>query len=185
MNLSAKSRTEKSKGAINAIRRSGNIPAVFYAPGQGAESIEVDADGFASAMRNIKPGTLATTVIDLDLNGKKKKVLVKDIQYDRTNYKVIHLDFVELKENTPIKVKVFVQYVGAADCVGIKLGGFFRQVIRHIEVKCLPKDIPAQFELDIRHLAIGQSLRVSDIAIAEGLTLLTNASEVIVVIAKR
>ena len=71
------------------------------------------------------------------------------------------------------------------DCVGIKLGGFLRQVIRSVKVRCLPKNIPQNFELDIRNLKMRQSKRLSDLVMPEGVTPLAATDEVVVVIAKR
>ncbi|NGX26311.1 MAG: 50S ribosomal protein L25 [Chlamydiae bacterium] len=184
MQLTAKKRAGETKGAIKQIRRDGNVPAVFYAPGEPGVSIEVNGPEFQAAMRNIKQGRLSTTIFTLDVDGKKTKTIVKGIQYDLISYDVIHLDFEELKEDIPITIKVPVECVGKADCVGIKLGGFFRQIIRNVKVKCLPKDIPSEFSLNISDLKIKQSRRLSDIAMPEGVKPITTADEVVVVIAK-
>lgn len=142
MNLTAKKRAEARKSEMKQMRRDGDIPAVFYAPGQTAESILVNGKEFETALREIQQGLLSTTIFTLNIDGKKHKAIVKDIQYHLTTYKVIHLDFEELKEDVPVQVKVPINCIGANDCVGIKLGGFLRQVIRTIKVECLPKQIP-------------------------------------------
>ncbi|NGX59985.1 MAG: 50S ribosomal protein L25 [Chlamydiae bacterium] len=185
MNLTAKKRAGETKGETKQIRRSGNIPAVFYAPGETGISIEIDGPEFAAAMRNIKQGHLSTTIFTLNVDGKKKKAIVKGIQYELTSYDVIHLDFEELKDDIPVTVKVPVECVGLADCVGVKLGGFLRQIIRNVKVKCLPKDIPSEFALDISELKIKQSKRLSDITMPKGVNPIAAADEVVAVIAKR
>ena len=185
MNLTAKKRAEETKGITKKIRREGNIPAVFYASGETGVSIEIDGPEFQAAMRTIKPGRLSTTVFTLDLEGKKIKAIVKGIQYDLTTYDVIHLDFEVLKDDVPVTVKVPVECVGVADCVGIKLGGSLRQIIRNIKVQCLPKHIPEEFFLDVQDLKMRQSKRLSDIAMPEGVRPIAATDEVVVVIAKR
>lgn len=185
MNLTAKKRAEETKGAIKQARRAGKIPAVCYAPGGEAQSIEVDEVAFSAALRKIKSGRLSTTVFTLEIDGKKNKAIVKDIQYDLTSYRVIHLDFQELKDDVSVSVKVPIECVGKGDCVGIKLGGFLRQIIRDVKVKCLPKDIPSEFELDIRSLRIKQSKRLSDLMMPKGVKPLSTTDEVVAVIAKR
>jgi len=185
MNLTAKKRAGETKGEIKAMRRAGNIPGVFYSPGEPGKMIEVDGEKFAAALRSIKPGRLATTVFKLEVDGKKIDAIVKDIQYNRTTYEVIHLDFEELKKDIPVKVKVPIECVGVADCVGIKLGGFKRQVIRYVQVKCLPKSIPSQFDIDIRGLGIRQSLRLSDLDMPKGVDPMGKMDQVVVLIAKR
>lgn len=185
MKLIAKKRSDLSKGATKAMRRKGKIPAIFYSSGETGEPIEIDTAAFEAALRKVEKGHLPTTVFTLDFEGKEVKAIVKGIDYDRISYQVIHLDFVLLKEDVEITVSVPVTFAGVAECVGIKLGGFLRQVIRHVKVKCLPKDIPSAFELDIRDLKIKQSKRLSDIATPQGVKPLAKTDEVIAVIAKR
>jgi large subunit ribosomal protein L25 len=185
MNLTAKKRAGETKGANNQIRRSGNIPAVLYSSGEPGVSIEVEGAEFQTALRNIKKGHLSTTVFDLEVEGKKTKAIVKGIQYHRTTYDIIHLDFEELKADVPVSVKVPIEFTGVADCVGVKLGGAVRQIIRNVKVECLPKDIPSAFTLDIRELKMKQSKRLSDIQMAEGIKPVAATDEVVVVIAKR
>lgn len=185
MNLTANKRAEETKGAVKGARRAGKIPAVCYESGGQTQSIEVDGAAFNAALRNMKSGRLSTTVFSLDLDGKKVKAIVKDIQYDLTSYNVIHLDFQELKDDIPVSVKVPIECVGKGECVGIKLGGFLRQIIRDIKVSCLPKDIPNEFELDIRNLRMRQSMRLSDLAMPKGVKPLATTDEVVAVIAKR
>lgn len=185
MKLTAQTRKDEKKSEIKLMRREGNIPAVIYSPGAEARKISVNTEEFEGVLRKLKAGMLSTTVFTLDLDKKMVKVIVKDIQYNLTSYKVIHLDFEELNDNVPIRVNVPVNCVGMADCVGIKAGGFFNQVTRTIKVKCLPKDLPAQFEVDIRPLALGQSRKLKDIEIPKGVTPLAKAEKVLVSIATR
>lgn len=185
MILTAKKRAEARKSHIKQMRRDGNIPAVFYAPGQTAQSIEVNGKEFETILRGIQQGLLSTTVFTLNIDGKKLKAIIKDIQYNLTTYKVIHLDFEELNDDVTVQVKVPINCIGMADCPGIKLGGFLRQVIRTIKVECLPKQIPSFFEVDVRELGIRQSKRLSDLAMPKGVKPLAPMDEVLVVIAKR
>lgn len=185
MKLTATKRESQTKGAVKQIRRAGKIPAVLYSPGTPAEKLEVDANELNAALREIKSGRLSTTVFTLDLGGKKKKVIVKDIQYNLTSYRVIHLDFEELKDDIFVKMKVPIECHGVADCVGIKSGGFLRQVIRYAKVKCLPKDIPVEFGLNVQDLGMRQVMRLSDIKMPKGVEPMMAADEVVVLIAKR
>lgn len=185
MELTAKKRAGETKGENNKIRRDGNIPAVFYGYGSPSLSIEINGPEFHAAIREMKQGHLSTTVFSLTIDGKKSKAIVKGIQYDLTSYDVIHLDFEELKDDVPVTVKVPVECTGIAECSGIKLGGAMRQIIQKVKVKCLPKDLPSKFELDIRELKMKQSKRLSDIAMPEGVKPVAATDEVVVVIAKR
>jgi len=167
------------------IRREKDIPAVIYSPGKEAEIITVKGDEFRAILRKMKQGLLPTTVFSLQLDKKERKAIVKEIQYDVTTYDVIHLDFQELFDNVPVNVNVPIQCVGVADCVGVKLGGFLRQVIRFVKVNCLPKDIPQEFSIDVKDLGIHQSRRLKDLSLPKGVKPLASLNEVVVAISKR
>lgn len=205
MKLAAQQRSTERKCEIKRIRREGNIPANLYSSGQSNQQIFISGTEFSALMRGMEPGHLPTTVFSLDLGGKEIQAVVKDIQYHPTTYNVTHLDFVELVKEAPITVKVPVKCVGIADCAGIKLGGFLRQVMRHVTVECLPKDLPKSFVIDVAPLGIKQGKRLKDLDIPPGVKLVvkglapkskgavigkkhkprTKLDEVIVVIAKR
>lgn len=186
MKLSMTKRSAGSKQELSQIRRAGNIPAVIYSKGSVGENIYVSGPEFKAVLRSLKPGCLPTTVFSLTgENGKEKRAILKDIQYKPTTYDVWHLDFEELIEGVSVNVKVPIQCTGVVDCVGIKLGGVLRQVIRTLKVNCLPKDIPSEFQLDVRELHISQTKRLSDIQLPNTVRPLSDLKEVAVVIAKR
>jgi large subunit ribosomal protein L25 len=185
MKLTVTQRTGAKKSETKEIRRQGNIPAILYSPGRPCESIIINGIEFSTILRQMKPGCLPTTKFKLTYAGKELMAVIKDIQYHLTSYNVIHLDFEELVDDVPIEIKVPIQCVGIVDCTGIKLGGFLRQVIRYIKVKCLPAHMPAEFQVDVKELGIRQSRRLSDIVIPEGIKPLASMDEVVVVIAKR
>lgn len=186
MKLKTVQRAAKSKGEVNALRREGNIPCVLYIRGKEGETLAIKSTEFNSYLRGIKPGHLPTTIFTLvDDKGNERQALVKDIHYAITSYDVLHLDFEELIEDHQLNVKIPIECTGVADCAGIKLGGVLRQVIRHVRVRCLPKDIPSQFEVDIRELSLKQSKRLSDIDMPQTVRPLVPLNEVAVVIVKR
>lgn len=184
MKLNVNTRAGATKGEIKQIRREGNIPAIIYSPGRDGELLTVNGTEFTTAIRNMESGRLSTTTFTLNVGGKSKQAIVKGIQYHPTSYQVIHLDFQELTD-APISVRVPILCTGVADCPGIKLGGFLRQVIPHVQVECKPKEIPQQFTVDVKDLGIMESKRLSDVAMPEGVRPLANLDEVVVVIAKR
>lgn len=186
MKLNIKKREVASKSAVKALRREKKIPAVIYHRSKEAETVTIDNIAFAALLREVVPGRLSTTVFELiDEKGGKRRAIIKDIQYNPVSYDVIHLDFEELIDAIPVNVKIPVECTNVADCVGIKLGGFLRQVIRHVKVNCLPKDIPSHFDLDIKEMVMYDQKRIKDLAIPQTLRPLVNVNEVVVVIAKR
>ena len=185
MKLTVTSRAGRKKTDTKQTRREGNIPGILYAAGKTPEAIVVDGKEYATLTRKITPGQLSTTVFALQMGGKERKAILKEVQYEITRYDVSHLDFIELIEGQPVQVKIPVTITGAVDCAGVKLGGFLRQVVRFVEVECLPKHLPTEFVIDVRELGIGQVKRVSDLKIPEKVTPLIGKDDVIVVIAKK
>lgn len=184
MKLKVEKRDAKSKGEINKIRHLGNIPAVIYSSGKIGSNFVINGREFNTILRKINKGGLSTIVFDLSGAEISSKAIIKDIQYHPTTYKIIHIDFQEL-DSVFLKVKVPITCINSIDCVGIKLGGSLRQVIRSVRVKCLPKDIPSEFILDIKDLKIGDSKRIKDLPAVENVEFLCQLNEVVAIIAKK
>lgn len=186
MKLNVIKRSADKKSETKRLRREGSIPAIIYHQGKGTDAVAVNDSELQSLMRTIAPGRLSTTIFQLtDEKGATKKVILKEIQYEPTTYKIQHLDFEELVDNVKINVKVPIELVGVVDCAGVKLGGVLRQVIRHLRVRCLPKDIPTLFQIDVKNMALFDSRRLSDLEIPQTVRPLVDLDEVAVIIAKR
>ena len=179
-------RIGNSKSEVNKLRREGFIPAILYLRGKAGETLAIKSSEFSAFLRHVKAGHLPTSVFALvNEKGAERRVLIKDIQYAITTYDVTHLDFEELLDDHQINVKIPIECTGVVDCVGIKLGGVLRQVIRHVRVRCLPKDMPEFFELNIKELGLRQSKRLKDLEIPETVRPIVNMNEVVAVIVKR
>lgn len=185
MKLKMLSRSAKKTSEINKIRVEGHIPAIIYVKGKPSEPISISNAEYLAAMREVQQGRLPTTVLTLMDGKKERRVIIKDIQYHPTTYKVLHLDFEELHDDVKVKIKVPIECTGLVDCVGIKLGGILRQAIRTIRVRCLPRDIPTVFEVDVRNMALGESKRLSEIDIPKKVQPLVDLNEVAIVIGRR
>jgi large subunit ribosomal protein L25 len=187
MKLNVKNRAAGKKSESKQLRRAGQIPAILYTRGkEAANNIAISSSEFEAILRQIQPGRLSTQIFTLvDEKGKEHRGLLKEIQYHVTTYDVIHLDFEELVDNVPVNVKVPIECSGIVDCIGIKLGGVLRQVIRHLRVRCLPKDIPIAFVFDIRNMAQRETRRLRDLEIPDTIRPLVDLNEVAVAIVKR
>ncbi|HEY4254822.1 MAG TPA: 50S ribosomal protein L25 [Chlamydiales bacterium] len=185
MKLTVSSRKELKKSDTKRIRREGNIPAILYGLGHDNELVMVNGEEMRTHLRNMKSGLLATTVFELTDGKKARKAIVKDIHYHPVSYAILHMDFALVADDRAVTVNVPLQITGTGDCVGIKLGGFLRQVIRSLKVECLPKHIPQEFTLDVRELNLNEAKRLSDIAIPSNVRPMARMNEVAVVIAKK
>jgi len=187
MKLTIEKRTLGTKGDKNKLRREGSIPAVLYSSDGESTPITLKGEEIQAVLRNLKqPGLLATTVFALHSGDKKQqKAVIKDIQYHVATYDILHIDFALLSDDKPVSVNVPIQIVGSADCAGVKLGGFLRQVIRTLKVSCLPKYIPQEFTVDVREMNLGESKTLADVAIPSHVQPLAKMSEVLVLVAKK
>jgi large subunit ribosomal protein L25 len=185
MKLTATVRPTTKKSDTKQLRREGKVPAILYSAGKTNQQLVLDGAEFSAILRKMTPGHLGTTIFQLELEGKKRRAIIKDIQYQLTTYKVSHIDFEELFDDVAVSVKVPIQYVGAAECAGVKLGGYLQPVVRFVEVECLPKDIPTEFQLDVKDLGIRQSKKLSDITIPQGVKTFAKMDTVVAVVSKR
>jgi large subunit ribosomal protein L25 len=185
INITCTVREGTSKGDVRRLRRNGSIPMVVYSKGQMAEIGSVSKAEIDAAMRSIRPGFLTTTVFALkDQSGRERKVLIKEIQYKSTTYDMIHIDFFELEEGRMVDVKVPVEFENSTECVGVKLGGQLRHIMRHVKVRCVPANIPSHFSLDVKDLGIRQTKRVRDLTIPKSVTCTAHADDVVVAVIK-
>ncbi len=186
MKLKIFKRTGEKKSDVRRLRFTGEIPAVIYGARRKSENIKLNEAEFQALMRDLKPGRLPTTLFELHYDKEVLKAVVRDIQYHRTNYRILHIDFGILEPDLPVTVNVPIIYQGVADCAGIKLGGFLRTVLRSIKVSCTnPNKIPSEFTIDVKNMQMTESKRLSDIPMPEGVRPLAKLSEVAVVVAKK
>jgi large subunit ribosomal protein L25 len=129
----------------------------------------------------LKSDTGENTVFQVSFDSEIRDVMIKELQKDPVTDEILHADFVHIAMDKVIRVSVPVMIVGEA--VGVKAeGGFVDFITREIEVECLPKDIPEHIEIDISDLHLRQSLKAEDIALPEGVKLITSSDTLLVMI---
>ncbi|MBS0622253.1 MAG: 50S ribosomal protein L25 [Verrucomicrobia bacterium] len=186
MKLNLEERQGNRKGETNSLRRAGKIPAVTYGSDGKNRCVAVDKSAFQGYLREIRKGCLPTTLFTLvGAEGTTFRALIKEIQYHVTTYDVLHLDFQEVSDKRRVNVRVPLRLLGGAECPGVKGGGVVRQVIGYLRINCLPTDMPSELILDIKDLDLGQTKRLRDVSLPEGVRPLAKMDEVVVVIAKR
>lgn len=148
-----------NKNAARRVRAKGKIPAVVYGAAEAAVAVEVDPKQIQKILHS---ETGHNSIFDLDVSGSKAKVMIVDWQYEPIKGKLIHIDFKRIALDKPIRVEVPIQLTGTA--VGVKTqGGILDQMLREVELECLPGDIPSHIDLDVSELSFGTVLRVSDL----------------------
>jgi len=146
----------KNKGSKDAkeLRQAGDIPCVLYG-GKEQVLFAIQEKQFVKLLY-----TPDAYLVNLELEGKKLKAIVKDSQFDKVTDKIVHVDFMEALPGKPLDVKIPVLTVGSAP--GVKKGGKMAIKIRRLSVKGLAEDIPDHITLDINKLELGQSIKVKD-----------------------
>lgn len=168
--LAASPRDKTGKGAARQIRFRKKVPAVIYGHGRPSQPLELDAKALEMALIGIEP---ASTIIEIDLEGKKSRTLIREIQRHPVRPDIIHVDFYEVRAGEKVTLQIPIRLTGTADGVR-NAGGVLDQVTREVEIAVLPEHIPDRVELDVTTLTIGRSVHVSDLVIPNA-TILTQA----------
>jgi hypothetical protein len=166
--LNANHRVVLTKSNLLSLRRQKRIPAVMYDRHGKATSIDVCEVEFGKLFKTITE----STILKVMLEGEEHEVFVKDYQYDRVKDKIVHVDFYAVERGVPLRTKVKVKLVGSPD--GVRRGGVLETGATEVEVECLPKHLPTRLVVDVSGLELNASLHVKDIAISEGVTILTD-----------
>jgi large subunit ribosomal protein L25 len=172
--LNGTRRETLGKGGARKARAAGRIPAVLYGHGETPVPVTIQAREFDLALRAHKGGN---PIVNLAVAGGEYTALIRDVQYDPLTQDILHLDFQHISLTETIEVKVAVHLTGLP--VGVKDGGgILETILREIEVRCLPTAIPPSIEVDVSHLAIGDSVHVREISVPN-VTILNDGGETI------
>jgi len=158
-NVEAKPRQSGTKNDARRVRRSGMVPAVVYGAGQQSETIAVDPKQIRRIL-NSESGH--NSIFDLSLDGNAAKVMIVDWQYEPIKGALLHVDLKRIAMDKALQVSVPIALKGEA--FGVKTqGGIMEQLLREVEIECLPGDIPSHIDADVTNLMFGQVIRVSDL----------------------
>jgi large subunit ribosomal protein L25 len=165
--LVATVRDRVGKGAARALRREQKIPAVIYGAGKPALTIALPQKEVSLKLLG---GGFLTTVATIDVGGEKYRVLPRDYQVDPVRDTLIHVDFLRIAAGDTIAVEVPVHFLNEAASPGLKRGGALNIVRHEVELECPADAIPANIEVDLTGLDIGDSVHISAVKLPEGVT---------------
>src|SRR5262249_8201761 len=159
------------KNAARRVRVEGKIPAVVYGAGKDSQSVTVDP---RQVTRILHSETGHNTIFDLAMaGGEATKAMIVDWQYEPIKGKLLHIDLKRIGMDKVLRVKVPIVLKGEA--AGVKQdGGILEQILRELEIECLPGDIPNHIDADVTELVFGKVLRVSDLPHSEKLKFLSD-----------
>ena len=169
--LEAHPRESGNKNMARRVRMGGKIPGVLYGAGKNSLTVSVDP---RQVTRILNSKTGHNTIFDLALNGgEQTKAMIVDWQYEPIKGKLLHIDLKRIAMDKALKVSVPIFLRGEA--AGVKQeGGILEQMLREVEVECLPADIPSHVDADVSELVFGKTLRVSDLSLGEKVKVLTD-----------
>jgi len=179
--LFADIRDNLGTGPSRDLRRKGMVPATVYGPGHKPVSITIQEKEITKLYRR---HGFTSTVIELDIAGKKHKVLPKTVSLHPITDIVNHADFIFLDTKTQ-KVDVPIVFEGKERSIGVKRGGFFNIIFRKLTLLCDVKSIPLHIEIDVSNMVIGNSLRAGDLKLPTGCSLTCKTNAVIASITGR
>ena len=184
--LSASSRNDEAKGASRRLRRAASIPAVLYGANAAPQSIQLEHEKTWLASQN---EWFYSSILDLDLDGKVQKVLLRDMQRHPYKQIIMHLDFQRIDENQAIRIAVPLHFLNEDKSpAGKSADVVVTHELNEVEVSCLPKDLPEFIEVDLSNLKVGDIVHLSEIKLPKGVEIpelkLGKEHDVAIVIAK-
>ena len=172
--IKAAVRNEKGKGSVRKLRSKKIIPAVLYGHKVDPVMLAIENSEIVKAFKTGDDTTLIKVQIDNQGKTDEKLVMIRETQRHPVKNNVLHLDLFAVNVKEKIHAPVHIRITGESP--GVKLGGILRQIVREIEVRALPTEIPQHFEVDISNLEIGDSLQVSDLNPPDNVQILVDES---------
>jgi large subunit ribosomal protein L25 len=165
--LQAAARSRSGKSAAQALRSEGRVPAIIYGEKQDPESISID---YRQLWKHFQTGHFLSHVITIDVDGKKTRVLPREVQLDKVRDFPIHVDFLRIGRDARIDVAVSVRFINELASPGLKRGGVLNIAAHEVELNCPAETIPDFIEVDLTGKEIGDSIHISHITLPAGVT---------------
>ena len=163
-NLKATKRETKTKGQINTLRSKGFIPAILYGGKSPNLKLSIDEKSFNNLFNS---ETFLSTIIDLDIEGKKEKVIPRDVSFHVVSERPSHIDFMRIVKGSKIILEIPVIFKNNNESPGLKKGGVLNIVRRKVQLKCQAENIPENLVVDLTGLDIGASVKISSVKLPE------------------
>ena len=160
--LEANIRNNSTKGQLNAIRNSGNVPAIVYGGKDQNQKISISKKLLKTL---IDKENFLSSIITLNVEGKNQNVLPREVKYHIISDEPTHVDFLRVLPGVKIKIEVPVNFINHEKSPGLKRGGVLNIVRRKVEMKCPSEKIPENLTIDLENVDIGESFKISSIAL--------------------
>ncbi len=165
--LQATIRDTKTKGQVNDLRNSGNVPGIVYGGEHPNEKISISLKEIKNLMNK---ENFLSNVISINLDGKEQKVLTRNISFDTVTDEPIHIDLMRIVKGGKIILEIPVKFINNELSPGLKRGGVLNIVRRKVELRCPAENIPTELVVDLNGLDIGTSIKISSIKLPENVS---------------
>ena len=165
--LDANIRENSTKGQLNTIRNSGNVPAIIYGGKDQNQKISISKK---SLKMLIEKQNFLSNIITLNVDGKTQNVLPREVKYHILSDEPSHVDFLRVLPGVKIKIEVPVNFINHEKSPGLKRGGVLNIVRRKVELKCPSEKIPGNLTLDLDGIDIGESFKISSVKLENDVT---------------
>ena len=165
-NLKATKRESTSSGSNNKLRSEGLIPAILYGGKEANMNISIQKKEIKNLVNS---DTFLSKVLELEIDGKKEKVIPRDIAFNVVSEEPIHIDFMRIVSGKIIILEIPVKFINHPDSPGLKRGGVLNIVRRKIELKCPAENIPDEIVIDLTGTDIGTSIKISSVKLQENI----------------
>ena len=164
--ITAMSRSLQGTGASRRLRGTGKVPGIIYGGEEPAKNVEFDHNGL---FHQLKQEAFHASILSMNVDGKKQRVLLRDVQMHPWKQLVLHVDFQRVSANKKIHMKVPLHFINADISPGVKTGGgIVSHVMNEMDITCLPDDLPEFIEVDLQALEIGAAVHLADLKIPNG-----------------
>jgi len=164
--VNAVSRSVQGTGASRRLRRTGKVPAIVYGANQQAQVIELD---HKAIMLQLRQEAFHASILEMNVDGTKQNVLLRDVQMHPWKHEVLHVDFQRVDAKQKIHMRVPLHFINEEIAPGVKVGGgVVNHVMTEVEVSCLPADLPEFIEVDLAALELGDSVHLSELKLPGG-----------------
>ena len=170
ISLTAELREDVGKGASRRLRRLGNkVPAIIYGADAAPQNLTLAVNELSKAMQS---EAFYSQIMSVLVDGSAQEAVVRDLQRNPANGKVMHIDFQRVDPNKAMQVNVPLHFINEEQCVGVKIGGGnITHNLTEVEISCLPAQLPEYLEIDMLEIEAGTSVHLSDIALPEGVSI--------------
>jgi large subunit ribosomal protein L25 len=163
-NLKAIKRDNNTSGQIKKLRSEGFVPAILYGGKDPNTKISIEKKSIKNILNS---DSFLSTVLELDLDGQKQKVLPREVAYHVVSDEPIHIDFMRIVPGKKIVIELPVQFINHSESPGLKRGGVLNIVRRKVELKCPAEKIPDDIVIDLAGLDIGTSIKISTVKLPQ------------------